>query len=236
MKVVDKIMSMTKIVLHAHRIINKLQSIGLEVEPSGDGNIGDSLYSIITDSTSIIMDETNLSKAENFDDIQETIDSMLANHKNITDLSELEAFYMQKSVNIKMNPQPVNEPKMMPVKYYNSTFLPMIDRARGFIDRFELIIDHMDKEKVDHDEVRRLFNLYGLNDELKEFIVTALEYYKQRNGLDCLSEFSDVKLDFHENLMYCPHCHTHIGTAHDWTPNYCPECGKPLTGGNGRGN
>lgn len=42
----------------------------------------------------------------------------------------------------------------------------------------------------------------------------------------------DVNLDTYNNLMICPHCNEIIGTAYDWTPNYCKKCGKPLSGGN----
>lgn len=45
----------------------------------------------------------------------------------------------------------------------------------------------------------------------------------------------DVILDTYDNLMKCPHCGEVIGCASDWTPNYCYECGKPVSGGNGKG-
>lgn len=45
-------------------------------------------------------------------------------------------------------------------------------------------------------------------------------------------EAKDVILDTYNNLMICPHCNEIINTAHDWTPNYCKECGNPLSGGN----
>lgn len=45
----------------------------------------------------------------------------------------------------------------------------------------------------------------------------------------------DVVLDTYDNLMKCPHCDEVIGCASDWTPNYCCECGNPLSGGNGKG-
>ena len=45
---------------------------------------------------------------------------------------------------------------------------------------------------------------------------------------------TDVVLVTYDNLMICPHCNKSIGTAHDWTPNFCKECGGMLTGGNGK--
>ena len=45
---------------------------------------------------------------------------------------------------------------------------------------------------------------------------------------------TDVILDTYDNLMRCPHCNQFIGSAHDWTPNFCCECGGVLTGGNGK--
>ena len=44
----------------------------------------------------------------------------------------------------------------------------------------------------------------------------------------------DVVLNKYDNLMICPHCGKVIGNTADWTPNYCYECGKPLSGGNGK--
>lgn len=41
-----------------------------------------------------------------------------------------------------------------------------------------------------------------------------------------------VIMDTYNNLIICPHCHEIIGTASDWTPKFCKECGKPLTGVN----
>lgn len=43
-----------------------------------------------------------------------------------------------------------------------------------------------------------------------------------------------VIMDSYNNLMKCPHCGEIIGNTSDWTPNYCYECGKPLSGGNGK--
>ena len=40
-----------------------------------------------------------------------------------------------------------------------------------------------------------------------------------------------VIMDTYNNLVICPHCHEIIGTVSDWTPKFCKECGKPLTGG-----
>lgn len=46
---------------------------------------------------------------------------------------------------------------------------------------------------------------------------------------------TNVILDIYDNLMRCPHCNEIIGSACDWTPNFCCECGGVLTGGNGKG-
>ena len=46
---------------------------------------------------------------------------------------------------------------------------------------------------------------------------------------------TDVILDTYDNHMKCPHCNEIIGSACDWTPNFCCECGGVLTGGNGKG-
>ena len=45
---------------------------------------------------------------------------------------------------------------------------------------------------------------------------------------------TDVVLDTYNNLMKCPCCDEILGTAYDWTPNFCCECGSVLTGGNGK--
>ena len=45
---------------------------------------------------------------------------------------------------------------------------------------------------------------------------------------------TDVVMDTYNNLMKCPHCGEVIGNTADWTPNYCCECSKPLSGGNGK--
>lgn len=123
----------------------------------------------------------------------------------------------------------------MSVADYNNRFLPMIDKANYFISRLDSAIDHMDHHKVDKDEVRRILALYNYDGETIHIIRTALEYYKQHEGLKKLEGYTDVILDKENNLMTCWCCRQPIGSACDWTPNYCPECGSMLTGGNGKG-
>ncbi len=235
MRLINKLLELTKIALNAHHIIDLLESIGLEVEPTGKHSLSDSVFAILTDSTNLIMLESGLKHATNFEDVQEKLDTMLSRHKDIRDISEFEQFFISNNANVYHRHTENTEPENMTVKHYNEVFLPSIDRAKGFINRFELIIDHMDETKVDHKEVRRLFDLYGLTDDVKDLIIKSLEYYRQHEGLDKLESYTDVKLDLFNNLMYCPHCGESIGAACDWTPNYCCNCGKPLTGGNGRG-
>ena len=65
-----------------------------------------------------------------------------------------------------------------------------------------------------------------------------LDYGNETFYLDGeIKEFStakDVIMNTYDNLMICPHCEEIIGNTADWTPNYCCECGKPLSGGNGK--
>jgi len=60
-------------------------------------------------------------------------------------------------------------------------------------------------------------------------------YLIPKETVEKLETSKDVILDIDNNLMYCPHCKEMIGSACDWTPNYCCECGKALSGGNGKG-
>lgn len=74
----------------------------------------------------------------------------------------------------------------MLVKDYNKEFLPKINRANYFIENMNGIVDHMDKEKVDTDEIWRIFSIYGWSEELKNNILTALEYYRVHEGIEKL--------------------------------------------------
>lgn len=127
-----------------------------------------------------------------------------------------------------------NESKTMSVQDYNEHFLPMIDRAYGFISSIDSMVNHMDDAKVNKNEVHRMLELYNYCGETVNTIQTALNFYKEYEGLHKLEGYTDVKLDTANNLMICGHCNTPIGTASDWTPNYCRECGGMLTGGNGK--
>lgn len=72
----------------------------------------------------------------------------------------------------------------MTVSEYNNEFLPRIDRAREFISLFESSIRHMDDKVVDKNEVYRQFKIRCWSEETKQTILTALEYYQKREGLD----------------------------------------------------
>lgn len=74
---------------------------------------------------------------------------------------------------------------------------------------------------------------YGNSDAAENFDAEDMADYL----IDTINELhtedpTDVIIDTYNNLMICPHCHEIIGTGSDWTPNFCKECGKPLTGGN----
>lgn len=87
----------------------------------------------------------------------------------------------------------------MTVQQYNDEFLPMIDTASCFISMLELEIDHMDKELVDTEEVRRIFKIYGWSEETKEIILKALEYYRQHEGIEKLEMHG--KNEIHSRFM-----------------------------------
>ena len=72
----------------------------------------------------------------------------------------------------------------MTVKEYNEEFLPKIEHAEEFIRLFESAIRHMDERKVDKNEVRRHFELRCYSEETKKTILTALEYYKEHEGIN----------------------------------------------------
>ncbi len=73
---------------------------------------------------------------------------------------------------------------------------------------------------------------YGISDAASNFKAEEIADYLIETIEELHVKSLDVNLDTYNNLMMCPHCNEIIGTAHDWTPNYCKECGKPLSGGN----
>lgn len=66
-------------------------------------------------------------------------------------------------------------------------------------------------------------------ENMADYLIEVIDELKYTN---VFVEAKDVILDTYNNLMICPHCNEIIDTAHDWTPKYCKECGKPLSGGN----
>lgn len=74
----------------------------------------------------------------------------------------------------------------MTVREYNKEFLPKITGANCFISLFENIVSHIDKEKADHEEIWRIFKIYGWSEETKQIILTALEYYRIHEGIEKL--------------------------------------------------
>ncbi|MBM6927245.1 hypothetical protein [Pseudoflavonifractor phocaeensis] len=70
------------------------------------------------------------------------------------------------------------------VHQYNNAFLPRIERAKEFIALFESSIRHMDDKLVDKNEVRKQFKIRCWSEETMETILTALDYYKKREGLE----------------------------------------------------
>ena len=76
----------------------------------------------------------------------------------------------------------------MTVREYNDNFLPRIERAKEFITLFESSINHMDDRLVDKNEVRKQFKIRCWSDETKKIILTALNYYQKREGLEKIKE------------------------------------------------
>lgn len=74
----------------------------------------------------------------------------------------------------------------MTVQEYNNEFLPKIDRASSIITRMELAIEHMDIGDPGRKEVRRILALFNWSEEAKETILTALEYYREKEGIEKL--------------------------------------------------
>lgn len=72
----------------------------------------------------------------------------------------------------------------MTVREYNKEFLPKITMASCFISLFDNIVSHIDKEKADHEELWRIFKIYGWSEEMKNLILEALEYYRIHEGIE----------------------------------------------------
>lgn len=77
----------------------------------------------------------------------------------------------------------------MTVREYNKEFLPKIEKAEMFMLLFESAVEHMDEKCVDKDEVMKQFNIRGWSEETKQTILTALDYYQEREGLEKLEQF-----------------------------------------------
>lgn len=75
----------------------------------------------------------------------------------------------------------------MTVKEYNKEFYPKISCASSFISLFENIVSHIDKEKANHEEIWRIFKIYGWSEETKQTILTALECYRIHEGIEKLN-------------------------------------------------
>ena len=73
---------------------------------------------------------------------------------------------------------------------------------------------------------------YGNSEAADDFDAEDMANYLMETIDELHIKAKDVIMDTYNNLMICPHCHKIIATGTDWTPGYCKECGKPLTGGN----
>lgn len=76
----------------------------------------------------------------------------------------------------------------MTVKDYNEHFLPKIEQAETFIHLFESAIRHMDENTVDKTEVYKQFMIRGYDEETVETILTALDYYREHEGINKLKQ------------------------------------------------
>lgn len=72
----------------------------------------------------------------------------------------------------------------MTVKEYNKEFLPKIKCANSFISLFDNVVSHIEKHKIDHEEMCRNFMIYGWSEKTKQTILTALEYYRIHEGIE----------------------------------------------------
>lgn len=74
----------------------------------------------------------------------------------------------------------------MTVKEYNKEFYPKISHAQYIIKMLEHIINHMDIGSEGQAEVHRILGIYGWSEEVRETILTALEYYRVHEGIEKL--------------------------------------------------
>lgn len=118
----------------------------------------------------------------------------------------------------------------MTVQEYNHDFLPKVERAREFVLLFESSIDHMDDALVDKNEVRRHFKTRSWSEETKQTILTALSYYKKREGLDRCTpdpEKSDYDQGYQQALADISKPMAVI--AKNWNPSVCPRCKQSMS-------
>lgn len=88
------VLTLTRICIKCYKTISLLQSVGLNVEPlCSKNNVGDNIYSVITDTTKMILEKIGVSNWSNYEEIQEELDKLLANHDDVDDLSVFEQFY-----------------------------------------------------------------------------------------------------------------------------------------------
>lgn len=97
----------------------------------------------------------------------------------------------------------------MTVEEYNKFFYPKVSKAEGAIRLMDSAINHADISDRDKAEVRRIFEIYNWNDETKDTILTALEYYREHEGIGKL-EFAVRKAlsqeESQQELKKCPFC------------------------------
>lgn len=74
----------------------------------------------------------------------------------------------------------------MTIQQYNEKFLPKINNAKYAVNKIDKAIQLMDEKKVDRDEVYRVLKIYGWSEEVKTFILEALEYYRKKEGIEKL--------------------------------------------------
>lgn len=86
-----------------------------------------------------------------------------------------------------------------------------------------------------------------MKETLRDRLTVALMDYGQMPTEICVADLADylievidelhpdskdVVMNIADNLMECPYCGKILGNCMDWTPKYCNECGKSLSGGN----
>lgn len=72
----------------------------------------------------------------------------------------------------------------MTVEEYNKEFYPKIRQASIAVKIMDSAIEHADISPFDQEKVRKSLALYNWSDEVKETILTALEYYRKHEGID----------------------------------------------------